>query len=293
MPAHCAAYGCKVRRTAESKKLGITFHRFPKDDDMRRKWEVAVRRKSFAAKEQTVLCSKHFNPEDFDKTGGLCRIRQGVIPSVFNFSLPCEKSKGKRTATISRKPKECLPLLVCTSEKPKAKRSTITSKKAEESLLLNISQPVIENKHQPNVDLEHNYSLPSCPSALKVRFNEAVARVLVLEKEKRNAQVRERRAKATINALLLVLTEKNLVNEELYDKMQKYFDLHSGLPLEFFKKRTQNQYSAEQREFANNLHLHGPKAYKFFRDTLNLPLPHPRSLQRWLPCSEKPEQAVL
>nr|XP_061836761.1 THAP domain-containing protein 2-like isoform X1 [Nerophis lumbriciformis] len=290
MPAHCAAYGCKVRRTAESKKLGITFHRFPKDDDVRRRWEVAVRRKSFAAKEQTVLCSKHFNPEDFDKTGGLCRIRQGVIPSVFNFSLLCETSKGKRVATISRKPKECLPLLVCTTEKPKAKRSTITSKKAEESLLLNISHRVIENEHQSNVDLqEHNYSLPSCPSALKVRFIKTAARVVTLEKEKRNAQVRERRAKATINALLLVLTEKKLLNEELCDKLQIYLDL----PLELFKKRKQNEYSAEEREFANNLHLHGRKAYKFFRDTLNLPLPHPRSLQRWLPCSENPEEAVL
>nr|XP_061836763.1 THAP domain-containing protein 2-like isoform X3 [Nerophis lumbriciformis] len=264
MPAHCAAYGCKVRRTAESKKLGITFHRFPKDDDVRRRWEVAVRRKSFAAKEQTVLCSKHFNPEDFDKTGGLCRIRQGVIPSVFNFSLLCET--------------------------PKAKRSTITSKKAEESLLLNISHRVIENEHQSNVDLqEHNYSLPSCPSALKVRFIKTAARVVTLEKEKRNAQVRERRAKATINALLLVLTEKKLLNEELCDKLQIYLDL----PLELFKKRKQNEYSAEEREFANNLHLHGRKAYKFFRDTLNLPLPHPRSLQRWLPCSENPEEAVL
>jgi hypothetical protein len=49
------------------------------------------------------------------------------------------------------------------------------------------------------------------------------------------------------------------------------------LPLHLFEKKA-SEYSKEQREFAITLHLHGPKAYRYLRSTLQLPLPHPRSL---------------
>ncbi|CAL9706444.1 unnamed protein product [Knipowitschia caucasica] len=45
-----------------------------------------------------------------------------------------------------------------------------------------------------------------------------------------------------------------------------------------------HEYSKAYREFALTLHLHGPKAYKYLRETRHFPLPHPHTLQRWL-CS--------
>uniref|UniRef100_A0A667XU29 THAP-type domain-containing protein n=1 Tax=Myripristis murdjan TaxID=586833 RepID=A0A667XU29_9TELE len=82
MPQHCAAYDCKNRRTAQSRQQGITFHRCPKEQNLRKKWEVALRRKHFRAMDESVLCCEHFKPEDFNRTVGL---RSDVIPSVFNF----------------------------------------------------------------------------------------------------------------------------------------------------------------------------------------------------------------
>ncbi|XP_054873490.1 uncharacterized protein LOC118469606 isoform X3 [Amphiprion ocellaris] len=39
MPAHCAAYNYTLRCTIETRKLGMTFHRFPRDYGLRRNWK--------------------------------------------------------------------------------------------------------------------------------------------------------------------------------------------------------------------------------------------------------------
>ncbi|XP_061557396.1 THAP domain-containing protein 6-like [Phycodurus eques] len=214
MPAHCAAYGCTRRRTAETRDAGITFHKFPRGDEIRRQWEKALRRKDFTATDETVLCSQHFMKDDFDRTGQICRIRVGVIPSVFNFPdrpRKVERKRTPRTTRTSMKAQEGLPLpsphkatkkeFQLNSDLPEAERTTTTSRKGN-SLPLPTPQKVTKKKHQLNIDLDHNYSLPSSPAALKVKFSQAATRIWNLEKEKRNALVRERRAMKSLIAVL-------------------------------------------------------------------------------------------
>ncbi|KAJ8006601.1 hypothetical protein DPEC_G00108940 [Dallia pectoralis] len=69
MPDFCAAYGCSNRLSLKTRAHGITFHRFPKTGEMRRQWELALRRDGFVAADRTLLCSEHFSSEDFDRTG--------------------------------------------------------------------------------------------------------------------------------------------------------------------------------------------------------------------------------
>lgn len=64
--------------------------------------------------------------------------------------------------------------------------------------------------------------MPASPTALKARLSEALARVESLERERRNGMLRERRAKKNVHALLEDLREKNLINEELKDKLECY-----------------------------------------------------------------------
>ncbi|XP_029934194.1 THAP domain-containing protein 6-like [Myripristis murdjan] len=251
MPEHCAAYSCANRRTVASRAQGITFHRFPKDKYVRKKWEVALKRDGFTASDSSVVCSEHFKQEDFDRTGQVVRLRDGVIPSIFSFPVHLQRPEKGRTTSTSRKADESLS--VAPQDDPEASTS----------------------HSQSQHDDDHIYALPASPNALKARLNEALERVESLEREKRNAMAREKRAKTSVNSLLGELREKNLINEELKERLEFYSDLK----LDFMAKQG-HEYAKEHREFALTLHLHSPKAYKYLRETMNFPLPHPHTLQR-------------
>ncbi|XP_077485253.1 THAP domain-containing protein 1-like [Amblyomma americanum] len=80
MVGSCVAYDCtnSVKTTP-----GVTFHKFPKDAEVRTLWECAVRREGCKAKDGDRLCSVHFTPERFDRTGQTTRLRPGTVPAVF------------------------------------------------------------------------------------------------------------------------------------------------------------------------------------------------------------------
>ncbi|KAF3854540.1 hypothetical protein F7725_022595, partial [Dissostichus mawsoni] len=152
---------------------------------MRKKWEVALRREGFTASESSVICSEYFKQDEFDRTGQIVRLRDGVIPSIFSFPVHLQRVAGKgRTTSTSRKAEESLS--VAPQDDPEASTSH--------------SQP------QPNDD--HSYILPASPTALKARLNEALARVESLERERKNAMAREKRAKTTVRSLLGDLRER-------------------------------------------------------------------------------------
>uniref|UniRef100_A0A3Q2P076 THAP domain-containing protein 6 n=1 Tax=Fundulus heteroclitus TaxID=8078 RepID=A0A3Q2P076_FUNHE len=167
MPQYCSAHLCSNRRTVDFKARGITFHKFPKDKDLRRKWELATRRERFAASKTCVLCSEHFKPEDFDRTGQTVRLREGVVPS--KFKLPPHLQKV---------------------------------------ILLVVPKP----------------STPKPPTndVWAPKLKEALARLESLEREKKNIEAREKRAKITIQSLLEELKDKNLLNEDLKERLDFY-----------------------------------------------------------------------
>ncbi|XP_060931803.1 THAP domain-containing protein 2-like [Limanda limanda] len=131
----------------------------------------------------------------------------------------------------------------------------------------------LERKRQAT---DHFYAWPASPKAIKAKLEEASARVRKLQREKTNAFRRENRAKNNMQALLEKLKEKNLINEELKDKLECYSDHPVHL-----LSRQGVEYTKAQRDFALTLHLHGPKAYHYLRDTLHIHLPHPSSLQNY------------
>ncbi|XP_034547133.1 THAP domain-containing protein 6 isoform X1 [Notolabrus celidotus] len=187
----CAALNCKNRCSVQTRSRGVTFHCFPKDTKRKKQWESALKRKDFNASRSSMLCSEHFRWEDIDRTGQTVRIRDGAIPSVFNFPAHLQKPVATRTTLTSKKAQECPPV-VC-------------------SQLVQETKPVIV----PNVVSDHSYPLPASPEELRARLSEALARVRALEKEKRNAKDRERRTKKVVLGLLEDLREKNLIIEEL------------------------------------------------------------------------------
>ncbi|XP_014896157.1 THAP domain-containing protein 6-like isoform X2 [Poecilia latipinna] len=199
MPHSCSAWNCTNRFSSQTRSIGITFHRFPKDSHLRKRWETALRRKGFSASLSSMLCSEHFRPEDFDRTGQTVRIRTGAVPSVFRFPAHLHKHVFTRTSK--------------------------TSKKAEETLSLDCSQLVQEAEPVSVATNDHSYALPSSNDDLRARLREALARVESLERERRNAKDREKRAKKTVSGLLEDLRMKKLINEDLKEQI----DLYSGI----------------------------------------------------------------
>jgi len=72
---------------------GISFHRFPKDEKLRRLWIRATKRKKFFPCPSSVLCSTHFKKEDFKSGTKIKSLKPGTIPSDFNFPAHCMSSK--------------------------------------------------------------------------------------------------------------------------------------------------------------------------------------------------------
>ncbi|KAM6915830.1 THAP domain-containing protein 1-like [Xenentodon cancila] len=209
MPTSCASFGCKNRRTVETKNQGITFHRFPKDPGLRKAWILAVRRMNFVPSGSTVLCSCHFDVSDFDRTGQTVRLREGAVPSVFtefpdHLKKVPKKSRSTRTSLrAAGKIKDPVPVSTLPTNPP-AEAPTKTPAKP-------LPAPPVEPLKPSEWD--HHYALD--PNQIKSKLCQAQARVHELERQLRNAKYRERKHRETVKSLLDGLKEKQMISEDL------------------------------------------------------------------------------
>uniref|UniRef100_G1R934 THAP domain containing 6 n=1 Tax=Nomascus leucogenys TaxID=61853 RepID=G1R934_NOMLE len=102
----CSAVGCASRCLPNSKLKGLTFHVFPTDENIKRKWVLAMKRLDVNAagiwepKKGDVLCSRHFKKTDFDRSAPNIKLKPGVIPSIFDSPYHLQ---GKREKLHCRK----------------------------------------------------------------------------------------------------------------------------------------------------------------------------------------------
>lgn len=106
MPRFCVAYGCTNRSDkADCVQKNLSFHRFPlKDSNRLKQWLVNLQRDNFEPNKHAVLCSEHFNNEDFEiitPSNKRRVLKPDTVPNRFSFSKP-PKSKRKRTSYQSR-----------------------------------------------------------------------------------------------------------------------------------------------------------------------------------------------
>ena len=95
MPRRCIAAGCD---TISGK--GYSFHKFPKDNALQRRWISALKRQQSnwdGPSKDSQLCSKHFE-EDCFITDGVCfreemgmptvkRLKADAVPTIFARSV--------------------------------------------------------------------------------------------------------------------------------------------------------------------------------------------------------------
>ncbi|CAJ0944845.1 unnamed protein product [Ranitomeya imitator] len=104
MVRSCSAANCVNRQTVQTKRKGITFHRFPKEESRRTLWVTAVSHSHTAVGSDwtpsvhSCLCSQHFHDKQFDRTGQTVRLRDSAVPVIFS------------TLDFSKMPRHCSAL---------------------------------------------------------------------------------------------------------------------------------------------------------------------------------------
>ncbi|KAJ8306180.1 hypothetical protein KUTeg_016725 [Tegillarca granosa] len=86
----------------------LNFHHIPKDPDVRKQWIIKIRRDEgthFKITPSTVVCSKHFKPEDYKSWTPVRKVlNKNAIPSIFDWSKegnPRRALKRKIVETVS------------------------------------------------------------------------------------------------------------------------------------------------------------------------------------------------
>ncbi|XP_044622084.1 THAP domain-containing protein 6 isoform X2 [Equus asinus] len=127
----CSAIGCASRCLPNSKLKGLTFHVFPTDENVKRKWVLAMKRLDVNAagiwepKKGDVLCSRHFKKTDFDRSAPNIKLKPGVIPSIFESpshlqgkreKLHCRKNFTLKTLPVTNRNRQLVGASSCVEE---------------------------------------------------------------------------------------------------------------------------------------------------------------------------------
>uniref|UniRef100_A0A671WIH7 THAP domain-containing protein 1 n=1 Tax=Sparus aurata TaxID=8175 RepID=A0A671WIH7_SPAAU len=67
----------------------LSFFTFPADEEIRRKWIVAIRRDKFMITAHTRVCSRHFKPEDIPEPASETArrlLKRGSVPELFKWN---------------------------------------------------------------------------------------------------------------------------------------------------------------------------------------------------------------
>ncbi|KXJ12017.1 THAP domain-containing protein 1 [Exaiptasia diaphana] len=106
MPQNCCVPGCKKKVYIED-GVKISYHKFPEEKSLFKKWIVAIRRDvglHFKVTDHTRVCSRHFKSNDFKPSfaGRKRTLKDSAIPSVFQWKQESpirRKSPRKRVQT--------------------------------------------------------------------------------------------------------------------------------------------------------------------------------------------------
>ena len=98
---HCCVFGC-TNYSSKSSDKGISFHRIPKDQGLRKAWIARIRRDNLPPLENCYVCSEHFAQECFDSSlkekllaGQKVkrRLKCDALPSLFSFGPQLKQSR--------------------------------------------------------------------------------------------------------------------------------------------------------------------------------------------------------
>ncbi|KYB24654.1 hypothetical protein TcasGA2_TC031713 [Tribolium castaneum] len=91
---------CFWLHRAPKKGNNISFHRFPQDMELKKKWVIALKRKNFNPTTASRVCSKHFEKKDFVFQFGKLILMTNAVPSIFAFPDHLQKKRTARRVLV-------------------------------------------------------------------------------------------------------------------------------------------------------------------------------------------------
>ncbi|XP_006898536.1 PREDICTED: THAP domain-containing protein 6 [Elephantulus edwardii] len=203
----CSAIGCASRCLPNSKLKGLTFHVFPTDEHMKRKWVLAMKRLDvntagiWEPKKGDVLCSRHFKKADFDRSAPNIKLKPGVIPSVFDSP---SHLKGKREKLHYRKNFILKALPVTDHSHQLVGASSCTE------------------EFQSHFIFEHSYSVMDSPKKLKHKLDHVISELEDAKETLRNVLDREKQLQQSLKKTIRELKEEGLISQETANRLEAF-----------------------------------------------------------------------
>lgn len=259
MVQSCAAYGCSNR---QDDGVDRSFHRFPANQDLRKKWIAVLKRKNFVPGVGSAVCSDHFKASDYKTNTSRRELQFNVLPSVFP-AFPTHLQ-----------PPEKVPRRVLVRPEPEAV-SQVSSESEDEqgSGNSNCRRLLLPEKKE-----DHNYCHSSNIDDMKEKcdfYREIVRKKEGNEHRLRKKVQREWRKNLGLEECLEKLRSEKMVSNDGFSFLHDRFsDVQLQVVKDVMQKKDKYQrYSAETKDFAVALHFYSPKAYKFLSSMFHLPSP--------------------
>jgi hypothetical protein len=270
---------------------------FPKDPKLRQQWIAAVRRKDYVPSASAVLCTKHFKPEDVDRTSLCCvRIRDNAVPSVFP-AFPSYLQTVKKARKTPRQRHGHVLSLKSSTPSERLSSEELTSASQTSDVINTQSSSGLQSQHTVS---EHSYS--SVPmetdvndtprkAALKRKLSN-VQQQLASSRKKIKVLLQSKRRlikrNAKLQSVIDEIRKQRLLTENSIDVLEKSACGIGELLMRRMNKQLgralPTTYSAELRSFALTLHFYSPRAYEYVRKVFDTCLPHPKTIQKWYRC---------
>ncbi len=254
----------------------VSFHLFPKNAEIKKKWIIAMRRDHFQPSNSAVVCSDHFTPESFvenfqGRQSHRRKLYPNAVPSIFAFQQNSQTSK-RRTTLNSSKPYLSLQDISDCVEETDEPSTDFEMKFAE----LNKRYKALLKRYRT---IKRRVSMTNRAAALRFKFNckKKTAAIKTLRQSNRRLTSRNTNLKSVVEDLY----RKNFINQENIVDLRRFyndtsFSLVKNLTMRGVKVK---EFPAEVRAFATTLHFYSPRAYGYVRKYFSLP--HPATLRTW------------
>ena len=244
----------------------MSCFRFPlKNAVLLQKWTVATKRANWKPTNHSVLCEKHFKPEDYiTNTSELAAL--DIDEEVKKVLTPTKKYlKPDAVPSIFEFPPHFQSTENIPPRKPPVKRR-----------ILDTPPPSCPPKKEKTENINNHDHHGYCQHPEK-EISQLKKKLTQKNKKIRSLRGKTIRKEKTIKKLVKKLEEMDHLTHEQSEALSTNF---GGLTKEIFKNEVKNaeksagtRYTEKIKRFSISLHFYSPKGYQFVRKAFHLPSP--------------------